>query len=277
MNIAKSSNGEELRGEYGGYHNHKMEEPKLFFVAIGLFDANSELNISENNYKDFEVLEIKFNDENYARKVTNGFADRYGIESKEAINIFAKPLEDRYTQEEISKLDESFYNFGYPMKTNVVNKYGHAIGWDEEKAEGHKLSYDYWSDYHSQGQKIINGYGDAKKTWTMKWNGKEGEDIGHFRLLKINKKHRLMGGASGSLYTDKEGNALGIYAGGEINEKNAFVIPLRVNERKEADSIKSPKYDLILGAPKQKSSYKEQIEAYGKNTWLKARNWEHKS
>ncbi|RAO94971.1 hypothetical protein DNK47_02210 [Mycoplasma wenyonii] len=62
----------------------------------------------------------------------------------------------------------------------------------------------------------------------------------------------------------------------EGGNNGSSVIPLRGKERRGEESIKSPEYDLLLGAPNQKSSYRKQVDTYGKNTWLKARGWQHK-
>ncbi|PYC99512.1 hypothetical protein B4U78_016635 [Microbacterium esteraromaticum] len=88
--------------------------------------------------------------------------------------------------------------------------------------------------------------------------------MGHFHLLGINQKYRLEGGASGSLFVDKNGDLLGIHGGGGGN--GSSIIPLRGKERKGTESITSPEYDLLLGAPNQKSSYRKQVDTYGKNT-----------
>ncbi|PYC99514.1 hypothetical protein B4U78_016630 [Microbacterium esteraromaticum] len=101
-----------------------MEEPKLFYAAFDLFDKNPELGIEENNYKDFAVLEIKFKDPEYAKQVTNNFAGKYNVDSTDAINVFAKPLDEKYDTETIQKLDENFFELGYPKGNK--GKYGQS-------------------------------------------------------------------------------------------------------------------------------------------------------
>lgn len=276
FNISRQENGEELQAEFGAIHNNKIKTPKLFYTSIDLWEANPSLNIPRNNYKDFAVLEIEFIDEEYAKKVTGNFAEKYPISATNALNIFSGPLDSRYSWEEIDKLNENFYNLAYPSKPKVFNKYNYTVAFDEEKAEAFKLSNDPKNWYKTTNKKL-NGHVASKGLWEFKWNGKEKVDIGHHYLLKIDKELRMGVGASGSLYADKEGNVLGIHGGGEFWGEHSFVIPLRSNGISLEGTIQTPKYDLILGSKGQTSSYREQIEKYNKNTWLRAREWKHKS
>ncbi|RAO94972.1 hypothetical protein DNK47_02215 [Mycoplasma wenyonii] len=213
LNIVKASNGAELKGEYGGWLNKRIEEPKLFYAAFDLFDKNPELGIEENNYKDFAVLEIKFKDPEYAKQVTNNFAGKYNVDTTDAINVFAKPLDEKYDTETIQKLDENFFELGYPK--GKKGKYSQSKSWDEEKGESYKLLNKHWDLHYSPEQKKIRGFGNANKgLYKVTWNGKRRTDIGHFHLLGINQKYRLEGGASGSLFVDKNGDLLGIHGGG---------------------------------------------------------------
>ncbi|AFN64920.1 hypothetical protein WEN_00565 [Mycoplasma wenyonii str. Massachusetts] len=274
LNLAKSSNGAELKAEYGGWLNGRMEEPKLFYAAFDLFEENPELGIRANNYKDFAVLEIKFKEEDYARRITNNFADHYRVESTDAINVFADPLDVRYDTEKIQQLEENFFELGYPKGNK--GKFEQSRGWDEEREEGYKLLNDHSGLHHDTNQQKIRGFADGNKgIYKVEWNGTRRNDVGHFHLLGINKKYRLEGGASGSLFTDKDGNLLGIHGGG--GGSSSTIVPLRGKERRGDHVIKSPKFDLLLGATGQKSSYREQVETYKKNTWLKARGWAHKA
>ncbi|PYC99652.1 hypothetical protein B4U78_015305 [Microbacterium esteraromaticum] len=72
------------------------------------------MGVLDKNFKDFAVMEIEFNDEDSAREITRGFADKYTVESTEAINIFGKPLDIH----NLESNNQNFYSLGYPSKAS---------------------------------------------------------------------------------------------------------------------------------------------------------------
>lgn len=275
MNLAKQSNGEEIDGDKGAIATRKMKEPKLFYVAIDFLEADPEMDVTEKNYKDFAVLEIEFTDPNYAKLVTDNFAEKYPIESTEAINVFDQPLLEKHSEAGVSKLDKNFYSLAYPVQEG--KKFDYEISWNEEEAEGSKLSLDPYGIYHYSGEQKLNGHVNSHRMGTTTWNGIERKNVGHYYFVK---GFPMKGGSSGGLYIDEDGNVLGIKSrveDGTWNSIHSFIEPLRSN-RIVTSAFKTPAYDLIMGGAKgQKSSYKEQVIKYKKDTFLSRRGWKHKS
>lgn len=279
LGLSKPETGEKFKQEYGLIHSRKMKEPRLFYMPYNFLKRNSYQGIPEYHYRDFAVLEIEFNDQQAAKELTNNFAEKYKVDSTNAINIFSKPLDSRYSLDKLSDVDNNFYSVAYPH--TLKNKYMPAVSFDEKTAEASNLTKEMY--YLTKDR--IRGYVDAKKledkfpSLKTKWDGKDLSEIGH--LYWINK-FAMEGGSSGSLYTDGDGNVLGVKRLAEwVDSKHSGIVPLRSNEIRKDGVLFSPKYDLILGSENQYSSYKQQVERYitkyGKRTWLSARNWEHKT
>ncbi|AFN65396.1 hypothetical protein WEN_03075 [Mycoplasma wenyonii str. Massachusetts] len=279
IGLSKPETGEKHRPEYGFIRSKKIKEPKLFYMPYNFLKPNASLGIPDHNYRDFAVLEIEFSDPETAKELTNDFANKYKVDSTNAINIFANPIDSKYSLEKLDDANENFYTVAYPHTQK--DKYTPAVNFDVQKAEASNLTKEM---YYLSGERI-RGYVDAKKledrhpSLKTEWNGKELSEVGH--LYWINK-FALEGGSSGSLYTDKDGNVLGVKRLAEwVVSNHSGIVPLRSNEIKKDGVIYSPKYDLILGSENQTSSYKQQVERYitkyGKRTWLSAREWKHKS
>ncbi|OAL10419.1 hypothetical protein A6V39_03215 [Candidatus Mycoplasma haematobovis] len=275
LNLSKPENGYQLKSNLGAIHNKKMKEPKLFYVPINFLEKDESVGIKENNYRDFAVIEIEFINEDYAREATRDFYSKYPVGSKDAINVFGAPLDKQKTWSQIENSIDNYYSLAYPQKKN--DPFAYSINFDESSGEASKLT----KDRHgiSDG-KIVHGHVNAvtlESKWPFvmtEWNGKKLNSVGHFYLLE---NFSMPGGSSGALYIDKNGSILGIKRLGEWEVTNhSWVVPLRSSEIVKDGVIQSPAYDLILGgAPRQKTSYKQQIERYGKKTFLSESGWKH--
>ncbi|OAL09736.1 hypothetical protein A6V39_05435 [Candidatus Mycoplasma haematobovis] len=272
FNLAKEETGEELNSDMGLVAKKQIEEPKLFYAALNFLEEDTENEVNKNNWKDFAVLEIKFKDEEIARKITNNFATKYPVNTKEAINVFSDALEDRYSWDELSKLDQNFYSFAYP-KTG--DKFKASKTWNEETLEADRLSNDKYNWYHNAGEEKIPGFIAGKRIGRglQEWGNETFNRIGHLYFLK---NFPLGMGSSGAMYVDKDGNLLGLKAVVEIGKHamHSWVDPIR-SKGFTKGGIKTPKYDLILGGDKQLTSYKQQVEKYNKKTFLRERGWKH--
>ncbi|AHC40429.1 hypothetical protein OVS_03385 [Mycoplasma ovis str. Michigan] len=278
MNFGKQATGEVLKSEMGAIWQKEIEEPKLFFSAFNFLEENQEYDVPKNHFKDFVVLEIKFTNEDIARKVTGGFADKYTVDSKDAINVFSKPIEERYSWSEIENNKKNFYTLAYPVsKKDPNDKYSYKVSWNEDKALGDQLSEASKGVHALHGTVGVKGFVPTKKYTSYSntnWDGKNYHKFGHWYLFK---NFALTGGSSGGLHIDDEGNLVGIKSMID-NRNNSFLTTLRSSDVNHPEwGLKSPKYDLIAGVEGQKNSFRLQVEKYKKNTWLKARGWQHKS
>ncbi|OAL10504.1 hypothetical protein A6V39_00370 [Candidatus Mycoplasma haematobovis] len=106
------------------------------------------------------------------------------------------------------------------------------------------------------------------------WNSKQYREAGHFYKLK---NIALGQGSSGGIFTDSNGDAVGIISVVATNAPHSWIAPFR-STGFVSDEFKTPPYDLILGGIEgQRTSYKQQVETFNKNTWLKAKGWNNKS
>ncbi|PYC99585.1 hypothetical protein B4U78_016010 [Microbacterium esteraromaticum] len=105
-------------------------------MALNLFDEDESAGIQENNFKDFAVIEIEFTNEQIAKEITKGFAEKYTIGSNNSINVFGPSLD----KERLDKSEENFYSLGYPKR--VDNKFGSSRTWDESQLLGDRLADD---------------------------------------------------------------------------------------------------------------------------------------
>lgn len=271
FNLAQEETGEKLKSDMGLVANKKIEEPKLFYAAVDFLKEDPNNDVQKNHWKDFAVIEVKFNNEEIAKKVTNEFAIKYPVNTTEAINLFADALEDRYSVEQIANTTENFYSFAYPA---TGDKFKASKTWNEDTLEADKISNDRWNWYHDKGEEKIAGMVAGKKiSRTQAWGGTEHIRMGHMYLVK---NFPLGKGSSGAMYVDGNNNLLGLKAVVETgkNAMNSWIEPIRSKGFKRG-TINTPKYDLLLGGDNQLSSYRQQIERFNKKTFLSERKWKH--
>ncbi|RAO94803.1 hypothetical protein DNK47_03110 [Mycoplasma wenyonii] len=275
LNLSKQPDGEALKSDWGAVNYlKKMKQPKLFWVAVDLFDIDLNMGVLDKNFKDFAVMEIEFNDEDSAREITRGFADKYTVESTEAINIFGKPLDIH----NLESNNQNFYSLGYPSKAS--SRFSYVKGWDEETLSGEKLSTDPRNRYPIISGNKLKGHVASDWYKNPEWAGENHHNFGHFYLLE---GFPLGKGASGSMSIDGKGNLIGLKTKGEegVQGNYSMITPIRSEKLIIEGNFRTPKYDLILGAEKQKSSYREQVEQHilekGNKTWLSERGWKHVS
>lgn len=253
-----------------------MKEPKLFYSAFKFIKEDYEKAGGRNHFADFSVLEIEFNDEQSARVATNNFADKYNVENKTEPIKFGRSIEERYpTKEQLWKARDNYHILAYPVvpgkdpwkhtnnfdeKTTFASHLA-GNGWDYEKAN----KPDKWRGFLSAKKNSVLGTVYAPK---FKWHGEHFHEFGHFYGFDHNG---LDGGASGGLFVDSDGYAVGMLV--QISGSMSLAQPLRSSGVKGHD-FETPAYDLILGAEGQIGSYKEQVEEYivrrnNGDTWLR--------
>ncbi|WP_181454168.1 MIP family Ig-specific serine endopeptidase [Mycoplasma wenyonii] len=272
INLAKESSGENLRANWGLFYQGKIKRPRLFWAALNLFDEDESAGIQENNFKDFAVIEIEFTNEQIAKEITKGFAEKYTIGSNNSINIFGPSLD----KERLDKSEENFYSLGYPKR--VDNKFGSSRTWDESQLLGDRLADDRKRKNNKALGERVRGLASTQSfgSTSIEWNGKQYERMGHFYFLR---GFSLGKGASGSMSIDGEGNLIGLKTKGETGDKSRFslITPIRSDEIELNGNFKTRKYDLIVGAEGQRGSFREQIERFvisrGKETWLSKKGW----
>ncbi|AHC40341.1 hypothetical protein OVS_02515 [Mycoplasma ovis str. Michigan] len=279
FNLSKQSDGLAKGSDKGAIFQNKIKPPRLFWVAVDFFKKDTSLDVSDNNFKDFAVVEIEFTNEQSAREITRNFADKYKLGSNNAIDVFAQPIK----ASEAKDNNENFYSIGYPSNKNDIFKY--AKSWNERTLVADRLGEDNRSVSFVGSKKVekIRGHANTQSFSSLRfnWKGKGYNRMGHYYVMKGTAMGR---GSSGSMTIDSKGNLIGVRTISEIGRgaKHSWFIPLRSEELKYEGHFKTPKYDLILGTHNQKSSYKQQIEKYitskkGVETWLSKRgNWTHK-
>ncbi|OAL10503.1 hypothetical protein A6V39_00365 [Candidatus Mycoplasma haematobovis] len=135
MNISQQAWGAKEKDDYGAVATGKMKEPRLFYAAFNYLEKRE---INYDHFLDLAVLELEFNSEESERKATGGFANKYTLKSNNAINLFNKPLEAKYSKEELDNLTENFYHLAYPYKKG--DKWNYSTNFDEPNAIAGSIS-----------------------------------------------------------------------------------------------------------------------------------------
>ncbi|OAL10082.1 hypothetical protein A6V39_04155 [Candidatus Mycoplasma haematobovis] len=278
MNLSQQEAGESRRADVGAIAKGQMKEPKLFFSAFNYLKKNEKNNTNYNHFSDFVILEIEFTSPEAAKEATNNF---YGKQKEgKVINVLGKPIESRYTtKKELWQAKDNYYHLAYPkgaknkwVYTTNFNKHttiaSHLAGdpedWEKEENKKKYRGFVKARDVMPDGYQVYGGF---------RWYGETYNEVGHFYKFQHNQ---LGPGSSGGLFVDSNGNAVGVIVAG-TNGNTFWVQPLRsVGVSEEEAGVKTPKYDLILGAEEQVNSYKKQVEEYvikkGKQTWLSTRS-----
>ncbi|CBY92757.1 conserved hypothetical prolipoprotein [Mycoplasma haemofelis str. Langford 1] len=260
-----------------------IKEPKLFYAAINFlgyrYSDRGKAWRNDNYYKDFAVLEIDFQSEDHARKITDNFYDKYGKASDKhaPLNIFDEELMAKYSSQELDKSNTNYYISGYPVVQR--GDYTRFTNLDSFSQRASVLSYahDSISIKNAHGDSIrgmvdVYEIDKAHKNTATIWQGQKLYNWGYNYLIE---NVHMRGGASGSLTVDKEGNVLGLYRMHDSSRNLGFIEPLRSNGLYIDSKVILPKYDLIKGAAGQTNSYKQQLDRYypDSSTFLKSRNW----
>lgn len=258
-----------------------VKDAKLFYAPTNFLGSRySERGYAwrrDNYYKDFAVIEVDFETEDQAQRITNGFFHKYPAdpqtdEAKQPLNFF-----DKEVMQKGSLTDKPYYIAGYPVTGN----------WDVSLKDNFKnestystlavMPNDAVAIKNAHGQSIV-GHVDAGKidqkyrNTTTYWNGKQYQNWGYNYLLN---NVSMGGGASGSLVVDEDGNVLGLYRMHDSANNFGFAEPLRSEGIYVGNKIISPKYDLINGSSGQTSSYRDQLKQYhpGLETFL-TKQWD---
>lgn len=271
-----------------------VKRPKLVYVPYrylgkGRDKWSGKNNFPDDNYTaDFAVFEINFESERVAKLFTRDFYNKYdhrvGSRRDKAINFFAKPIAEEYSNKDLVERDMHVFGVGYTFNgmekkatsnydilTNEASRFcfygegGDIRDGNREEIVGHE---NLWAITEPE-------YGGGA-TWL--WNGKTMHQRGYGYVLSDNL---LMEGASGSIWVDEDGNALGTLSMSSDSDfwVAAIISPFRNKEFRDGDgNILYPKYDLLEGVEGQEGSYRDQIKEYflsmGKDTALsRLRGW----
>ncbi|AFN65395.1 hypothetical protein WEN_03070 [Mycoplasma wenyonii str. Massachusetts] len=282
INLSHHTTGEKNRSDVGGVALGEMKEPKLFFSAFNFLNKNIH---DGYHFLDFVVLEIEFTNGDIAKRVTRDFATKYEQHPEDAIDLFGKPIESKYTsKEELWKAKDNYYILSYP-KVPGKDKWQHTLNWDKNSTiASHLMAHGF--EMNEQNKNKYKGFVQARKHWEdwqkgFKWQGDVYHKFGHYYQMFGNA---VGPGSSGGLFVDGKGVAVAVTAQTSQNPYGtggmlSWVEPLRSDGVVDEElKINTPKYDLILGAEGQKNSYKQQVEKYilknGGRTWLSKRgNW----
>ncbi|CBY92733.1 conserved hypothetical prolipoprotein [Mycoplasma haemofelis str. Langford 1] len=263
-----------------------IKEPKLFYAAINFlgyrYSERGKAWWNDNYYKDFAVLEIDFQTEDRAKKITDDFYNKYGKNATQSskhapLNIFDKELMAKYSSQELDKSNTNYYISGYPVVQR--GDYTRFTNLDSFSQRASVLSYAHDSisvkNIHGdpiRGMVDVYEIDKAHKNTATVWQGRKLYNWGYNYLIE---NVHMRGGASGSLTVDKEGNVLGLYRMHDSARNLGFVEPLRSNGLYVDSKVILPKYDLIKGAEGQTNSYKQQLDRYYPNakTFLKEKGW----
>ncbi|RAO94818.1 hypothetical protein DNK47_03035 [Mycoplasma wenyonii] len=278
LNLSHHSTGENNRSDVGGVALGEMKEPKLFFSAFNFLDKKTY----GDHFSDFSVMEIEFNSEEIAQRVTRNFATKYENNLQDAINLFGKPIESKYqSKEELWKAKDNYYILSYP-KVPGKDKWEQTINWDKNNAiASHLVAHGF--EMNERNKNKYKGFVQARKHWEdwrkgFKWQGDVYHKFGHYYQLLGNA---VGPGSSGGVFVD--GNGVAVAVTGQTSQNPygtggmfSWAEPLRSDGVKDEElGINTPKYDLILGAEGQNNSYKQQVEKWilsnGGETWLSRR------
>ncbi|OAL10139.1 hypothetical protein A6V39_04470 [Candidatus Mycoplasma haematobovis] len=245
-----------------------VKDAKLFYAPINFlgsrYSARGYAWRRDNYYKDFAVIEVDFESEDQAKRITDDFYNKYpvdpkGNQDKEALNFFDKEL-----MQKDSLTDKPYYIAGYPVNGNLDVSLKNNFEDKSIHSTVAVMPHEAVAIKNAHGESII-GHVDAGKidkrykNTTTYWNGKHYYSWGYNYLLN---NVTMGGGASGSLVVDEDGNVLGLYRMHDSANNFGFAEPLRSEGIYVNNKIVVPKYDLINGSPGQTSSYKDQLKRY---------------
>ncbi|CBZ40831.1 putative lipoprotein [Mycoplasma suis KI3806] len=293
----------------------RIENPKLVYAAINFAGDKKDVKDERKTmdyFKDFGIVQVDFQDEEVAKKITNKLFDKYykskvfkdsGAQSPEkSINFFAPELMSKYTAEELNNNEENFFVGGYPAGDNKGGEISFSMNqkyrWKTELKEGRydskiisthsKLTHfkEYDRLRRLPGYNVTNKYGDVIRghmgseqnsyydNIKIFWNGKSMNTWGYNYLID---NSFLGGGASGSMVLDENGGLLGLYTRFANPVNYGVVESVRGSQIKDARGrVIFPSFDLISGKGGKISSYRTQLEKYGKGikTYLSQNsNW----
>lgn len=237
--------------------------PKTLFVAYDFLDKkpnemfDKSLLSNPNNLeemKDFAILEIKFDSEEQARKLTKNIYEKYKTEK---LKFAKQTFYGLYERSEISKLND-IYVGGYPWSSSkfTINKV-------KSNSENNKFGASL-SDRRKMSLKNIKnreliGISDNFADFNFYY---EIDEVFYKRIgLSYEPEFTDMEpGASGSMSVNKDNEIIGIFWGKEELTRVGMIDPLISEGFYLNNSFLYPKYDLIHGNVKgQKKSFKDSL------------------
>lgn len=265
FNLSKESIGKQFNSNRDGMSMKQIKAPKLFYVPTNFLG-----NRNYNYQKDFAVLEIQFENADIAEKLTKGFHHKYS--KGNGLNLFDNDLLTK-RQKGDSYLNNRYYSFAYPTARGKT--FEASNNYDERNDRASALTYTHPAYGYLDGNELLRGYANSgaleRTSWNSKtlWNNKTMHNIGHHYV--VDNMH-MTGGSSGGIFTDQNGNILGLNRLHDPEHKHAFIEPLR-SEGVYVNGVEVlPKYDLIRGVEGQVSSFKSQLDKFykGKKTFLRS-------
>lgn len=225
--------------------------PKTIFLATNFLDSrpNSVFENPEqsNPYdleemKDFAVLEIKFDNQEQAKKLTKNIYETYKIQK---LNFATKTFYSLYERSEISKLND-IYIGGYPWSSNkfTINKIESEM--NKNKSLGASLSDRRKMSLRNIKNRELIGISDNFSDFNFYY---EIDNINYKRvgLTYEPEFSNMEPGASGSMSINKNNEIIGIFWGQEKLTRVGMIDPLISEGFYLNEHLLYPKYDLIHG------------------------------
>lgn len=276
-------NGEQIQdsGHWSGYYKNGNKKAKTIFLGNDFlktspkeFSNHSKWSNTEE-YADFAVMELTFDSEEQARKITNNYADNKDNKFKYYTNDFISNL---------NLMTNNYYVVGYPYAGEDWNLYVNKTNREYEqknKNGGKPASSPNYNTFSFKNGKsgIIDG------AIGMPWFGSRYEYVDNNDIDKNYKKDKfyntwglllsldnaaLQPGASGSLVMDDNGYAIGAFFSSDPTA-NTGQAQLFYSDGYSYKGYYGnyflPSYDLIKGGkPLQNSSYFDGLVGwYGKD------------
>ncbi|CBZ40832.1 hypothetical protein MSUIS_07390 [Mycoplasma suis KI3806] len=293
-----------------------IKNPKLVYAAINFAGVKKDFDDERKTmdyFKDFGIVEVNFDNEEVAKKVTNKLFDKYYKNkvfegsntqtSEKSVNFFASELMSRYDVDQINDSEEHFFVGGYPTGDNRSGEISFSMNQKYRKRYDSnyrasinpthsKLTYfkeindkENWTGYNftNEHDQVVKGHMNTEKnknhfkTTKLLWNNKSLHTWGYSYLID---NTFLGGGASGSMVLDKDGGLLGLYTRYDGKGFNyAEIEAVRGNQIKDKNGrVLVPSFDLIAGKGGGLYSYRTQLETHKKDmkTYLSSKaNWKY--
>lgn len=234
---------------------------------------------AKEDYADFAVFELTFENENQAKEATNDYAnwkeeDKFKYHKEdlianpsletEQVYTVGYPRVDEFSRTLATNLNAIQFRNGEENQNNGLSTSQHYNTWNQKpgKFDGHIgmpwFGYNYeWVDN--------NDYSDDAKRSTK---------YATYGLIYGTNSGNMRGGSSGALVVDENGYSLGIHFGSDNNASTGLAQAFYSNGfdyKGYYGKYNLPKYDLIRGGyPKQKKSYYDgMVDWYGKDSNFK--------
>lgn len=270
-----------------GYYLDKTPIKTIFsgndFLTTSPSDFSTNSYANKEEYADFGVFEINFENETQARTATNNYAewkeeDKFKYRRADLVNNPEFQTDKVY----VVGYPQSDYGNGYRRVASNVNKTEYSDNRNNGNGLSKSVHYNTWS----------NRYGMYDGNIAMPWFGysydwidnnsndpnqiMQSTNYATYGLIYGTNSGNMAGGSSGALVVDEDGYAIGIHFGSDNNAATGSAQAFfsgGFNYQGYYGNYNLPQYDLIRGGfPLQKNSYFDGlVKMYGSNPNFKTR------